>query len=253
MRRSARLALDAAIKKRDLRFVLRSPPVEPTSPSPDLEPSLEIFGLDDPPPRASWIGRPELSAVSQQLPFATCLAHALCRLQETLLRLRSAYQPLDADMFHQCVAGLNCRSGQPRPTTHVTLLRDVGAPGNAGGFKPDDPCPAPLPAPSRCVRAELVAGPRDAKLTIARHAPVVATMAAEARFARVKDFSIYRDGGGEADLNHALLLVGYDDELGCWEVQNSFGTGWGHSGLGRIAYGECNILGGPSNPAFKLY
>lgn len=253
MRRTARLALDARIKKRDLRFIMRSPPVELTPVSPEFEPRFESFGLDEPPPSASWIGRPELAAVSQQLPFATCLAHALCRLQETLLNLRSVSQPLDADMFHQCVAGLNCRAGQPRPVTHVKLLRDAGAPLDTGSFRPGDPCPSALPSPSRCVRAELVADPDDAKRTIARHAPVVVTMAAEARFARVTDFSIYRDGGGDADLNHAVLLVGYDDSAGCWEVQNSYGTGWGRDGLGRIAYGNCSILSGPSNPGFKLF
>jgi hypothetical protein len=253
VRRAERLALDARIRKRDLRFVLRSPPVEETPPSPEFEPRFETFGFDAPPPKASWIGRPELAAVSQQLPYATCLAHALCRLQETLLRLRPAYQPLDADMFHQCVAGLNCRAGQPRPARHVTLLRDAGAPANNGAFEPDDQCPAELPAPSRCIRAELLAGPAEAKHVIARHAPVVAIMTAEQRFARVTDFSVYRDGGGDADLNHALLLVGYDDEADYWEVQNSYGTGWGRGGFGRIAYGNCSILVGPAHPAFALY
>ncbi len=46
--------------------------------------------------------------------------------------------------------------------------------------------------------------------TIARHAPVVVTMAAEGRFARVRDFSIYRDGGGDTD----LIIVRGKDERG---------------------------------------
>lgn len=40
---------------------------------------------------------------------------------------------------------------------------------------------------------------------------------------------------------HLILIVGYDDDAGCWIVRNSWGTTWGNQGYGRIAYGECNI------------
>ena len=40
---------------------------------------------------------------------------------------------------------------------------------------------------------------------------------------------------------HVMLAVGYDDNLGCWIVKNSWGPGWGNSGFGLIAYGQCNI------------
>lgn len=45
-----------------------------------------------------------------------------------------------------------------------------------------------------------------------------------------------KDEGG-----HFMLVVGYDDTQGCWIVKNSWGTGWGQSGYGLIAYGECDI------------
>lgn len=42
---------------------------------------------------------------------------------------------------------------------------------------------------------------------------------------------------------HLMLVVGYDDSPGqnCWIVKNSWGTGWGQGGFGRIGYGECEI------------
>ena len=40
---------------------------------------------------------------------------------------------------------------------------------------------------------------------------------------------------------HYMLVVGYDDAQGCWIVKNSWGTLWGQSGFGLIAYGECDI------------
>jgi hypothetical protein len=42
---------------------------------------------------------------------------------------------------------------------------------------------------------------------------------------------------------HIMTAVGFDDNLQCWIVKNSWGTGWGNSGWGLIAYGQCNIDG----------
>src|SRR5699024_1125039 len=40
---------------------------------------------------------------------------------------------------------------------------------------------------------------------------------------------------------HFLLIVGYSDALGAWLCKNSWGTGWGMSGYGWIAYGDSRI------------
>jgi hypothetical protein len=41
--------------------------------------------------------------------------------------------------------------------------------------------------------------------------------------------------------SHVMLAVGYDDNLQCWIVKNSWGTGYGNAGFYLIAYGQCNI------------
>lgn len=41
--------------------------------------------------------------------------------------------------------------------------------------------------------------------------------------------------------NHAVVLVGYDDDLDGFIFQNSWGTGWGDNGYGLIKYG---VIGG---------
>jgi hypothetical protein len=45
-----------------------------------------------------------------------------------------------------------------------------------------------------------------------------------------------------SSLDHAVVLVGWDDTNGCWIMKNSWGTGWGESGYMRIAYG-CDQIG----------
>jgi hypothetical protein len=43
-------------------------------------------------------------------------------------------------------------------------------------------------------------------------------------------------------LNHAVLLVGYDDATGSWLIKNQWGTDWGESGYIRLAYNkDCGL------------
>jgi hypothetical protein len=52
---------------------------------------------------------------------------------------------------------------------------------------------------------------------------------------------VYRHVSGGLAGGHCVVLVGYDDNQGCWIAKNSWGTGWGESGFFRIGYGECGI------------
>ncbi|HNY11729.1 MAG TPA: C1 family peptidase, partial [Candidatus Wallbacteria bacterium] len=76
--------------------------------------------------------------------------------------------------------------------------------------------------------------------------PVIARMEVYKDFFRYSG-GIYKrvsnDGGG----GHVVLIVGYDDFNQCWNVKNSWGTGWGENGYFNIKYGECNIDSEASN------
>jgi len=49
-----------------------------------------------------------------------------------------------------------------------------------------------------------------------------------------------------SSVNHAIVLCGWDDSLGAWLLKNSWGTGWGQSGLMWIKY-SCNRVGYGAN------
>ncbi len=47
------------------------------------------------------------------------------------------------------------------------------------------------------------------------------------------------DASGPAD--HAVTLVGWNDDYGAWRIKNSEGTGWGDQGFAWVEYGCANI------------
>jgi C1A family cysteine protease len=42
-------------------------------------------------------------------------------------------------------------------------------------------------------------------------------------------------------INHAVVIVGWDDAKGAWRVRNSWGTGWGESGYAWVKYNHNGI------------
>ncbi|UCD17377.1 MAG: C1 family peptidase [Candidatus Zixiibacteriota bacterium] len=55
----------------------------------------------------------------------------------------------------------------------------------------------------------------------------------------------YSHPPGTEDINHAVLLVGWDDNMcegqGAWRAKNSWGNYWGDNGYFWMQYGSCNF------------
>ena len=43
------------------------------------------------------------------------------------------------------------------------------------------------------------------------------------------------------DVNHAVVIVGYNDEEEYWIIRNSWSSSWGDNGYFKVKYGECSI------------
>ena len=86
------------------------------------------------------------------------------------------------------------------------------------------------------------------KSALLQYGPVVVDVAVD------DSFQAYGGGVlntcGSADINHMVLIVGYDDAGGYWIVKNSWGKGWGESGFLRIQYG-CDQIG--ETAAYVVY
>lgn len=59
------------------------------------------------------------------------------------------------------------------------------------------------------------------------------------------DNGIYRCTLDDTCVNHAVVLVGYNDtgndSTSYWLIKNSWGSGWGDSGYFKLGFGECNF------------
>jgi hypothetical protein len=74
------------------------------------------------------------------------------------------------------------------------------------------------------------------------YGPVVTEMAVYGDFGGYEG-GIYEHPGEEptSDINHQVVIVGYNDDPGYWICKNSWGTDWGENGWFKIAYGDCQI------------
>lgn len=45
----------------------------------------------------------------------------------------------------------------------------------------------------------------------------------------------------DSGINHAVVLVGFNDTGSYWIIRNSWGADWGDDGYFKVGYGECNV------------
>ena len=115
----------------------------------------------------------------------------------------------------------------------------------------DVPCPAGLTYPYQASDWAYVDGDNQIadtqkiKEAIYQYGPVAAAVYVGSYFQayRAGIFDKEESKGGffscsaAKDVNHAIILVGWDDAQGVWILRNSWGSGWGEDGYMRIKYG----------------
>jgi C1A family cysteine protease/PKD repeat protein len=87
-----------------------------------------------------------------------------------------------------------------------------------------------------------IASIQEMKQAILEYGPISVSIHASNYFQAYRSgvFNLCADG----TINHAVVLVGWDDtqgDDGVWILRNSWGTSWGESGYMRIQYGCCKV------------
>lgn len=79
------------------------------------------------------------------------------------------------------------------------------------------------------------------KDAMAAKGPIGVAIAADSAFMNIKPGTVFQ-GTGSRDINHEVILVGWDDSKGAWKLRNSWGTGWADEGYCWIKY-DANEVG----------
>ena len=80
----------------------------------------------------------------------------------------------------------------------------------------------------------------DIKAAMIQYGPIGAAIAADNAFMNNPPDKVFH--GNSRDINHDIILVGWDDSKGAWRLRNSWGTNWCDHGYCWIAYGA-NAVG----------
>jgi C1A family cysteine protease len=83
----------------------------------------------------------------------------------------------------------------------------------------------------------------DMKRAILAHGPIGAAIFSTGKLQNHLNtdavFTQYPNYQGQ--INHIVVIIGWDDARQAWRVKNSWGTTWGRGGIGWIRYGENGI------------
>lgn len=88
-------------------------------------------------------------------------------------------------------------------------------------------------------QSQSVATIQDIKNAIATYKSVGCAVAADNAFMNYRAGTVF--SGRSSDINHDVVLVGWDDAKGAWLLRNSWGEVWGDKGYMWIKYGANHI------------
>jgi C1A family cysteine protease len=212
-----------------------------------VKPSVNepVITLSSLPSSFDWRAEGGVTPVRNQGGCGSCWAFGTVAVVEGIIKIKDKK---DVDLSEQYLVscnnkGYSCNGGwaifDMIQSSGIALESDMPYTGTNGYCKSTD-------KPYKIDRWGYIAGQNgipsvdQIKSAIYQYGPVFSAVAAD------RYFQAYTGGvfntNTSSQVNHAVVIVGWDDSKGVWIIKNSWGTGWGESGYGYIGY-NCNKIG----------
>jgi C1A family cysteine protease/predicted secreted protein len=218
--------------------------------------SLGDQSAADLPSTFNWCDLGGCTQVKDQGQCGSCWAFGTAGPLELNILIREGMpQDLSEQYLVSCnTEGWGCNGGLWAHDYHAWKVPpgEVGAGGVEESSFPyaaaDEPCSPPHPHEYQIQTWTYVEGGQgvapvvDIKRAINERGPVATAVCVNSAFQSYTG-GVF-DGPGCFLVNHAVVLVGWDDEQGdsgVWILRNSWGADWGEAGYMRIAYGVSNV------------
>ena len=212
----------------------------------------KVSPLQDLPYSFDWRNSNKVTSVKDQGECGTCWAHAAIAEFESKIFINEG---ISFDFSEQNMASCNyytssgkhtsCAGGNPFKSTNF-LTKMGSSLESCAPYQGVDgvPCNDTCEIVKNVDGWRLIANDIDTiKAIIYKHGPVATTMDAADPAFKAYTGGVY-EYYDSLLVNHAVLLVGWDDNLGpegAWIAKNSWGTDWGMDGYCYIAYGAAKI------------
>ncbi|MEW6413289.1 MAG: C1 family peptidase [Candidatus Zixiibacteriota bacterium] len=220
--------------------------------------------ISDFPTRFDWRELGGVTPVKDQKACGSCWAFATVGSLECNLKIRDG---ITVDLSEQYLVSCNsddwsCDGGWWAHNYHLPYSDPYAKTDDCGGYGPvfeadfpytakDDSCACPYPHQDTLCLDDWgyisfeydIPTVDQIKQAILTYGPVGVAVYASSNWT-------YYTGGiwnvcSDVEINHAVVLVGWDDMLGaegCWIMRNSWGSSWGEGGYMYIEYG-CSRIG----------
>jgi cathepsin K len=194
-----------------------------------------------------WRALDGVSPITNQEDCGSCWAFAaVAQLESHTLIYDKRLEDLSEQQVVDCNTwGANCGGGWV-PAAYDLFI----SPGSVSETcypyeaRDDKPC-----RQGSCQIVSQIASYNSVTNTVSSIKTALATGPVTTAFAVLDDFYDYTSGCYDSktpgSINHAMLIIGWDDNQcagqGAWIVKNSWGPSWGMGGFAYIKYGTCGI------------
>jgi len=213
-----------------------------------LDPNFMAKDARDLPPSFNWEDSGKITGIRNQGSCGSCWIFSSVAALEASYKI---YRQLDYDLSEQqllsCISyGWGCEGGWMEAC--YEHFRDFGAIRESDmPYQANDLIPC-AEDPSQVVATVngWTAVPQDVNSlkTAVMTAPVAVAFTVYDNFHSYGGGCYYHEPG-ESESSHAVLIVGWDDDMcdgnGAWRVKNSWGLNWGEDGYFWIQYGCCDF------------